>query len=216
MSIINTTYPDPATIYPVAGIKRLCFLKNIITNPQIIVGDYTYYDDPEDVYNFQKNVLYLFDFIADKLIIEKFCQIASQTKFIMNGANHSLDGFSTYPFKIFGKSWENALLQSVNKGDTIVGNDVWIGNSAVFMPGVKIGDGAIIASHSIVTKDVDPYTIVGGNPAREIRQRFDEKTVLDLLKLQWWNLPIEVITQHLDMITSGNISKLIDLISKQI
>lgn len=170
-------YPDPSKTYPMEGMKRLCFLKNIIKNPQIIVDDYTYYDDPDDVHNFEKNVLYLFDFIGDKLIIGKFCQIATGATFIMNGANHPMSGFSTYPFKIFGGAWQHAPLSPIIKGDTVVGNDVWIGYGAVFMPGVKIGDGAIIAAQSVVTKNIEPYTIVGGNPAKVIRKRFDKKTI---------------------------------------
>ncbi len=140
------------------------------------MGDYTYYDDPEDVYNFEKNVLYLFDFMGDKLIIGKFCQIATAVRFIMNGANHAMNGFSTYPFKVFGGDfWSKITLDVVIKGDTVIGNDVWIGNSVTIMPGIKIGDGAIIGTNSLVTKDVEPYTIVGGNPAKEIRKRFTKR-----------------------------------------
>ena len=137
------------------------------------------------MYNFERNILYLFDFIGDKLIIGKFCQIASTVKFIMNGANHALSGISTCPFKIFANTWSDSVLDSVSKGDTIIGNDVWIGNSAIFMPGVKIGDGAIIAVSSVVTKDVLPFTIVGGNPEKEIRKRFDDETIDFLLELKW-------------------------------
>jgi virginiamycin A acetyltransferase len=192
---------NPETLYPIKGIQRTVFLKNIIKNPQIIVGDYTYYDDPEDPYNFEKNVLYLFDFIGDRLIIGSFCQIASGVSFIMNGANHSLEGISTYPFKVFGDPWSSAELNLVTKGDTIIGNDVWIGNAARFMPGVKIGDGAIIAANSLVTKDVDPYSIVGGNPAKEIRKRFSEEKIKSLLDLKWWDWPQEKISQNLHWLT---------------
>jgi virginiamycin A acetyltransferase len=192
---------NPETLYPIKGIERTVFLKNIIKNPQIIVGDYTYYDDPEDPYNFEKNVLYLFDFIGDRLIIGKFCQIASGVSFIMNGANHSLEGISTYPFKVFGDPWSSAELNLVTKGDTIIGNDVWIGNAARFMPGVKIGDGAIIAANSLVTKDVEPYSIVGGNPAKEIRKRFSEEKIKSLLDLKWWDWPQEKISQNLYWLT---------------
>lgn len=200
--------PSPDTVYPINGLKRTCFLKNIVTNPQIIVGDYTYYDDPEDVQNFHKNVLYLFDFIQDKLIIGKFCQIAAGVRFIMNGASHAMEGVSTYPFKIFGGAWASAPLDAPHKGDTIIGNDVWIGNSATLMPGVKIGDGAIIGANALVTKDVEPYTIVGGNPARPLRPRFDPATIKFLLELKWWDWPIEKISKHIDALATGNLELL--------
>ena len=164
-------YVNPDVVYPIENWYRTCFLKNIITNPQIIVGDYTYYDDTEDVYNFEKNVLYLFDFIGDKLIIGKFCQIASGVRFIMNGANHAMGGISTYPFEVFGKSWSNAPSNDLNKGDTVIGNDVWIGANAVITAGVKIEDGCVIAAGSVVTKDVPKNSIVGGVPAMLIKYR---------------------------------------------
>jgi virginiamycin A acetyltransferase len=201
-------YPSPDNLYPIEDVKRTVYLKNIITNPQIIVGDYTYYDDPEDIYNFEKNVLYLFDFIGDKLIIGKFCQIATGVRFIMNGANHAINGFSTYPFKIFGGEWSKSLLDVKNKGDTIIGNDVWIGNGASFMPGVTIQDGAIIGTNSLVTKDVAPYSVVGGNPAREIRKRFDDETIELLLTLKWWDWNIKKITDNIEVITNGKIEEL--------
>lgn len=197
-------YPNPNTLYPIEGVERTVYLKNIIKNPQIIVGDYTYYDDPEDVNNFEKNVLYLFDFMGDKLIIGKFCQIATGVRFIMNGSNHAMNGFSTYPFKVFGGEWAlKDPMQVVSKGDTVIGNDVWIGNSVTIMQGIKIGDGAIIGANSLVTKDVVPYTIVGGNPAREIRKRFDDATIQYLLTLKWWDWDVQKITDNLEMITSG-------------
>ena len=201
-------YVNPDVVYPIENWYRTCFLKNIITNPQIIVGDYTYYDDTEDVYNFEKNVLYLFDFIGDKLIIGKFCQIASGVRFIMNGANHAMGGISTYPFEVFGKSWSNTISNDLNKGDTVIGNDVWIGNSVTIMPGVKIGHGAIIGTNTLVTKDVAPYTIVGGNPGKLIRNRFDQQTIDFLLELAWWDWPIERITKHVKDIASGNLETL--------
>ncbi len=201
-------YVSPDVVYPIENWYRTCFLKNIITNPQIIVGDYTYYDDAQDVYNFEKNVLYLFDFIGDKLIIGKFCQIASGVRFIMNGANHAMNGISTYPFEVFGKGWSNVPSNDLNKGDTVIGNDVWIGNSATIMPGVKIGHGAIIGSNALVTKDVAPYTIVGGNPGKLIRSRFEQKTIDFLLELAWWDWPIEKITKYVNAIASGNLETL--------
>jgi len=202
-------YPNPETLYPISGVTRTVFLKNIIKNPQITVGDYTYYDDPEDVYNFEKNVLYLFEFMQDRLVIGKFCQLATGVRFIMNGANHAMGGISTYPFKVFGGEWgKKDPMQTVSKGDTVIGNDVWIGNSVTIMQGINIGDGAIIGTNSLVTKDIPPYTIVGGNPAKEIRKRFDEETIAFLVKLQWWNWPVEKITAHLDLITAGDIDAL--------
>lgn len=201
-------YPNPNTLYPIEGVTRTVYLKNIITNPQIIIGDYSYYDDPEDVRNFEKNVLYLFDFMGDKLIIGKFCQIATGVRFIMNGSNHAMNGFSTYPFKVCGGHWGRASLDVKNKGDTIIGNDVWIGNNATIMQGVKIGDGAIIGTNSLVTKDVPAYTIVGGNPAKEIRKRFDEETIQMLLAIKWWDWDVQKITENLEMLTSGKIDEL--------
>jgi virginiamycin A acetyltransferase len=201
-------FPDPSALYPMAGITRTVFLKNIIKSPQIIVGDYTYYDDPEDIYNFEKNVLYLFEFMQDKLIIGKFCQIATGVRFIMNGSNHAMDVISTYPFKVMDKAWQEASMNVFSKGDTIIGNDVWIGNSATIMPGIKIGHGAIIGTSSVVTKDVAPYTIIGGNPAKIIRRRFDEKIIEFLLKLSWWDWPIEKITDNIETIAIGDIEAL--------
>lgn len=208
-------YPSPNTLYPINGVTRTVFLKNIIHNPQIIVGDYTYYDDPEDVHNFKKNVLYLFDFMGDKLVIGKFCQIATGVRFIMNGSNHAMSGFSTYPFKVFGEEWSKKdPMHVVSKGDTMIGNDVWIGNSATIMQGIKIGDGAIIGTNSLVTKDVEPYTIVGGNPAKEIRKRFDDETVNFLVNLKWWDWSVESITEHLELITNGNLNGLKKIYNK--
>ncbi|KUF39464.1 Vat family streptogramin A O-acetyltransferase [Myroides marinus] len=196
--------PDSNDTFPLEHYDRLCFLKNIITNPNIIVGDYTYYDDFEDVHNFEKNVKYHFDFIGDKLIIGKFCMIASGVTFIMNGANHKMDGITAYPFNIFGKDWkvvEPKLSDLPYKGDTVVGNDVWIGTNVTIMPGVHIGDGAIIASNATVTRDVAPYSIVGGNPAKEIKKRFSEAKIKELLEMQWWNWDIEKITNNLKYLT---------------
>lgn len=195
--------PNPATKFPLANYDRLCFLKNIITNPNIEVGDYTYYDDFETVENFEKNVKYHFDFVGDKLIIGKFCMIASDVTFIMNGANHLTDAISTYPFAIFGAGWTDAMKGRAypRKGDLIIGNDVWIGYNATIMAGVTIGDGAIIATNATVVKDVPPYTIVGGNPAREIRKRFPEEMIEKLLDLKWWDRDIDWITENVSALT---------------
>ncbi|MEA5476820.1 Vat family streptogramin A O-acetyltransferase [Pseudanabaena galeata UHCC 0370] len=201
-------YPDRTNPHPMAGFPQVCFIQNTVTNPNIIIGDYTYYDDPEDSENFERNVLYHFDFIGDKLIIGKFCAIARGVKFIMNGANHSMSGISTYPFQIFWNEWNAQNLEFPYKGDTVIGNDVWIGYEAVIMAGVKIGDGAIIASKSVVTKDVPPYAIVGGNPATLIRKRFEDQAIAQLLEIAWWNWDMEKITRNLDQIVSADISAL--------
>jgi virginiamycin A acetyltransferase len=189
-------HPNPNTLFPIPSSERTCFLKNIIKNPNIIVGDYTYYDDPEDIHNFEKNVLYHFDFIGDQLIIGKFCQIAAGVRFIMNGGNHYLGGYSSFPFIIFKSAWPHVPFSPNSKGDTVIGNDVWFGNSVTIMPGIKIGDGAIIGTNSVVTKDVEPYSIIGGNPAQLIRKRFDDITIDFLLDLKWWDWPIETIAKN--------------------
>ncbi len=199
---------DPKDKHPMKGFPQICFIQNTVSNPNITVGDYTYYDDPEDSENFERNVLYHFPFIGDRLIIGKFCALASGVKFIMNGANHKLGGFSTYPFQIFGNGWEKITPQAEDlpyKGDTIIGNDVWIGYKAVVMPGVKVGDGAIIAATSVVTADVSPYTVVGGNPAKLIRQRFEDGVTQALLEIAWWNWDIKKITQNLERIVAADI-----------
>ncbi|RDV13837.1 antibiotic acetyltransferase [Pontibacter diazotrophicus] len=204
------TGPNKDDIFPLAHHNRLCFLKNIISNPNIIVGDYTYYDDFEDVHNFEKNVKYHFDFIGDKLIIGKFCMIASGVTFIMNGANHLSDAITSYPFAIFGNGWQDAMNGKAypSKGDTVIGNDVWIGYKATVMAGVKVGDGAIIAANATVTRDVAPYTIVGGNPAKEIKKRFSEEQINELLAIKWWDWDIEKITQNLHHLTGKSINNL--------
>ena len=205
------TGPDKNTLFPLENYNRLCFLKNLVKNPNIIVGDYTYYDDFEDVANFEKNVKYHFDFINDKLIIGKFCMIASDVKFIMNGANHFSNAISAYPFAVFGNGWENAMdgKSYPNKGDITIGNDVWIGYNATIKAGVTIGDGAIIATNATVVKDVAPYSIVGGNPAIEIKKRFSDEKILQLLELQWWNWDIDKITQNIQNLTSTEIDNLV-------
>ncbi len=202
--------PNKDQKFPLPNYDRLCFLKNVVKNPNIIVGDYTYYDDFETVENFEKNVKYLFDFIGDQLIIGKFCMIASDVTFIMNGANHLSDAISSYPFAIFGGDWSNAMdgKSYPTKGNTEVGNDVWIGYGATIMPGVKIGDGAIIATKSVVTSDVEPYSIVGGNPAKEIRKRFSKEKIQELLDLNWWDWPIEKITKEVENLTGIAIAEL--------
>ncbi|MEM6251790.1 MAG: Vat family streptogramin A O-acetyltransferase [Cyanobacteria bacterium P01_D01_bin.156] len=201
---------NPLNKHPMEGFSQICFIKNTVSNPNIVIGDYTYYDDPEDSENFERNVLYHFPFVGDRLIIGKFCAIARGVKFIMNGANHRLNGFSTYPFEIFGNGWElpNAP-KFPYKGDTVIGNDVWIGYEAVIMPGVQVGDGAVIAAKSVVASNVPPYTIVGGNPAKCIRQRFESDVIETLLTIAWWNWDIQKITRSLDKIISADIEALL-------
>lgn len=193
------------------GFPQVCFIKNTVNNPNIVIGDYTYYDDPENSENFERNVLYHFPFIGDKLVIGKFCALARGVKFIMNGANHKLSGISTYPFQIFGNGWEKVMPGPGDlpyKGDTVIGNDVWIGYEALIMPGVKIGNGAIVSSKSVVVSDVAAYTIVGGNPAKPIRRRFELAEIELLESIAWWDWSIEKITENLAIIVSGDIDAL--------
>jgi virginiamycin A acetyltransferase len=203
--------PNPATTFPLANYNRLCFLKNIVKNPNITVGDYTYYDDFEDVLNFEKNVRYHFDFIGDQLRIGKFCAIASGVEFILNGGNHLVDALSSYPFSIFGNGWEHAMegRQFPSKGDITIGNDVWLGYRSVILAGVTIGDGAIVGAYSVVTKDVPPYTIVAGNPAKEIRRRFSDADIERLLEMKWWDWPIEKISANVHLLTGNSVSDLL-------
>lgn len=217
MSKETTKYgPNPNEPYPMEGFKRVCFIKNFVKKSNIIIGDYTYYDDPENPEDFEeKSVLYNYDFLGDKLIIGRFCAIATGVKFIMNGANHKIKSFTTYPFGIFGKGWEEGIPKIEDlpyKGDTIIGNDVWIGYDTLVMPGIKVGDGAIIAAKSVVTKDVEPYTIVGGNPAIEIKKRFDNEVVQMLIKLKWWNWDIKKVTESINILTSNDLNKLKELL----
>lgn len=203
--------PSPQDPHPMAGFPQVCFIQNTVHNPNIVVGDYSYYDDPEDSQNFERNVLYHFPFIGDKLIIGRLCALARGVKFIMNGANHKMSGISTYPFQIFGQGWEAvmpALAELPYRGDTVVGNDVWIGYDALVMPGVTIGNGAIVSARSVVVADVPAYTVMGGNPARPIRQRFADEVVAALQEIAWWDWPVEKITRHLPLIVGGDVAAL--------
>jgi virginiamycin A acetyltransferase len=203
--------PSPETKHPMEGFPQVCFIRNTVRNPNIIVGEYTYYDDPEDSEDFERNVLYHFPFIGDRLIIGRFCAIARGVRFIMNGANHALSGISTYPFYIFGNGWEGAeptLAELPYKGDTIIGNDVWIGYEALIMPGVRVGNGAIVSARSVVAGDVPAYTVVGGNPARPIRQRFASDVATRLEAIAWWDWPVGKITAHLASITGADVDAL--------
>jgi len=207
------TPPDPTRPYPIAEHPRVGFLKPLITRPTIVVGDYTYYDDPLGPERFEEAcVLHHYDFIGDRLVIGKFCAIATGVRFIMNGANHAMTGFSTFPFNIFGEAWREgfdfATIQAGFRGDTMVGNDVWLGMEALIMPGVNIGDGAIIAAHSVVTSDVPPYAVVGGNPARLMRRRFDDDIIGRLQAVAWWEWSVEKITRNLDAIRGSDIDAL--------
>lgn len=206
--------PNPNEIFPVANCKTVTYIKPTITNPHIIVGDFTYFGDTD----FEAHVLHHYDFNGDKLIIGRFCQIASGVNFIMNGANHQMNSVSTFPFYIF-KGWDQKVPPKNNmplKGDTIVGNDVWIGQNATILPGIHIGDGAIIGMNSTVGSDVPPYTIVAGNPARKIRKRFDDELIGLMLKLQWWNKPAEEINKLIPLLTNSNLQQVKDNIRQLI
>lgn len=197
--------PNPDTIFPVRGCETVIYVKPTVKNPNIIVGDFTYFSDAD----FEKHVLHHYDFNGDRLIIGKFCQIASGVTFIMNGANHQMNAVSTYPFYIM-EGWAETPPAAEDlplRGDTIVGNDVWIGQNATIMPGVHIGDGAIIGLGSIVGHDVEPYTIVAGNPARVIRKRFDDELIGLLQRLQWWNKSISEIQQLIPLLTDGDLMR---------
>lgn len=198
--------PAPTTVHPLPGHERVVLLKPLVTNPRIEVGEYTYYDDPEGATGFERrNVLYAYG--PERLVIGKYCAIAAGTRFLMAGADHPATGVSTFPFTMFGGTWTERTLDIVtgmpSRGDTVVGNDVWFGYRALVMPALRIGDGAIIAAGAVVTADVAPYTIVGGNPARSIRKRFDDADIDRLLRAAWWNWPVDLITAHLRTIMAG-------------
>jgi virginiamycin A acetyltransferase len=203
--------PDPKSVYPIEGHNEVVFLKNFVKAKNIIVGDYTYFDGkrhgPEKFEEY--NVLYNYDFSKVKLVIGKFCAIAAETRFIMTG-DHKLDAISTYPFPIFQQGWEKAFsFDDVPvKGDIIVGNDVWFGYGCLIKGAVTIGDGAIIAAGAVVVKDVPPYSIVAGNPAKVVKMRFDDATIKRLLQIAWWDWDIDKINRHLKLICSLDIDQL--------
>jgi virginiamycin A acetyltransferase len=204
--------PDPMEIHPLPAHPRVVFLKPLATSPNVEVGDYTYYDDPDDPEAFfRKNILYHYDFIGDRLVIGRFCAIAAGATFVMNGANHPMRGLSTYPFGIF-PGWESTFdldaAKDAVRGDTVVGNDVWVGYGATILPGVKIGDGAIIGAQAVVASDVPAYGIALGNPARTVRRRFDDPTVDRLLAVAWWNWDPDKIARNNAVIESGDIEAL--------
>ncbi|WP_280514926.1 CatB-related O-acetyltransferase [Aureimonas sp. ME7] len=193
--------------------QRIVFLRNVVDDPKIEIGEYTYYDDPGGALLFaSRNVLHHYDFLGDRLRIGRFCAIATGARFVMNGANHAMTGFSTFPFNIFGSGWEEGFemetILSGLKGDTVVGNDVWIGSDALILPGVTIGDGAIVAANSVVSRDVAPYAVVAGNPASKRRRRFDDATIERLLAVGWWNWPVERISRNLAAIRGADIDAL--------
>ena len=204
----------PEKIYPRSSDQQTVYLKNVITNPSILVGDFTMYNDfVNDPCQFEKNnVLYHYPINHDKLVIGKFCSIACGAKFLFTSANHTQASLSTYPFPIFFEEWgldvQNITSAWDNKGDIVIGNDVWIGYEAVILSGVTIGDGAIIGTRAVVTKDVPPYTIVGGVPAKTIRKRFPDDDIAALQKMKWWDWPIEQIQAHISEIQTGKIEEL--------
>lgn len=209
MKIINR--PNPNEAFPNPKIPSLCLIKNVVKNPNIIVGDYTYYEDVDGADQFEKHVTHFYDFIGDKLIIGKFCAIAKGVEFVMNGANHRMGCVTTYPFYIIGKDWGSAIAPVKDelplKGDTIVGNDVWIGQNVTIMPGVHIGDGAIIGTNSVVARDIPPYAIAVGNPCKVVRMRFDDELIDLLLQFKWWDKDIEEIENLMPILTCSDLEK---------
>ena len=205
---------NPSNIYPRTGDTQTVYLNQVVTDPSIVVGDYTMYNDfVHDPVAFERNnVLYHYPVNHDRLLVGKFCSIACGVKFLFNSANHSLKSLSTYPFPIFFEAWGLNRSQVAkawdNKGDIVIGNDVWIGYEAVILAGVTVGDGAVIGTRAVVTKDVPPYIIVGGVPAKPIRKRFSEGAIAALLELRWWDWPEERIKENLDAIQSGRLDQI--------
>lgn len=203
--------PNPNKLYPNENIKQVVYIKNVITRPNIVIGDYTYYDDVDGAEKFEERVTHNYEFLCDKLIIGKFCAIARGIEFVMNGANHRMSSVSTYPFNIMGGGWEKfapTLDDLPLKGDTVVGNDVWIGQNVTVMPGVRIGDGAIIAANSVVAKDIPPYCVAGGNPCGVIRKRFDDALISYLLELKWGDWDADKIFRNMEALCSGDLTKI--------
>ena len=206
--------PNPNTIHPIPGYDKEIYIKPTVQNPNIIVGDFTYIADSE----FESHVTHHYEWNGDKLIICKFCQIAAGVEFVMNGANHQMNAVSTFPFYTM-EGWDMeppAASDMPLKGDTIVGNDVWIGQNSVILPGVHIGDGAIIGADSIVGSDVSPYTIVAGNPAAQIRKRFDDELIQLMLDFKWWDKSVGEINQLIPLLTCGNLEKVKTEISERL
>lgn len=210
----NKNIPDPAVIHPISGYDNEIYVKPTLKNQNIEVGDFTYIADSD----FESHVTHHYDFIGDKLIIGKFCQIASGVEFVMNGANHQMNSVTTFPFYTLD-GWDMKPPEKSDlplKGNTIIGNDVWIGQNAVILPGVHIGDGAIIGAESLVGSNIEAYTIVAGNPAKPIRKRFDDELIELMLKWKWWNKSIEEINSLIPVLTSGNLEYVKEKIKKYI
>ena len=199
----NEKSPDPNVVHPIAGYDREIYVRPTITNPNIVVGDFTYIADSE----FESHVTHLYEWNGDKLIIGRFCQIAAGVEFVMNGANHQMNTVTTFPFyTLEGWSMDPPVPADLPlKGDTVIGNDVWIGQNAVILPGVHIGDGAIIGANSVVGSDVSHYTVVAGNPAKPLRKRFDEELIALLLEFRWWDKSIEEIDSLIPLLTCGDL-----------
>ena len=197
--------PDPNKKHPIPGYEKEIYVKPTISNPNIIVGDFTYIADSE----FESHVTNFYPWSRDKLIIGKFCQIAAGVEFMMNDANHQMSAVSTFPFYTL-EGWDMEAPASSDmpyKGDTVIGNDVWIGQNAVILPGVNIGDGAIIGANSVVGSNVDSYTIAAGNPAKVLRKRFDDEMIDLMLTLKWWDRPIDEINKLIPLLTSSDLEK---------
>ena len=202
--------PDPSTLHPVAGQDRVVFLRALVRSPKISVGDFTYYDHPERATEFETDAV-LYAFGPERLVIGRYCAIGAGVRFLMGGANHADLGPSTYPFGIFGGDWADTMdlvMSAPTRGDTVVGNDVWLGYGALVLPGVTIGHGAIVAAASVVSADVPPYAIVAGNPARVVRRRYEDTDVERLLVAAWWDWPVEAVTQHAREIMAGTPDRL--------
>jgi len=201
---------DPTLLHPIPGQPRVVLLKPLVTSPLIEVGEFTYYDDPVEPTAFEtRNVLYHYG--PERLVIGRFCAFGDGVRFIMNGANHRMDGPSTFPFPIMGGSWADhidLITGLPGRGDTVVGHDVWTGYGVTIMPGVRVGNGAVVASGSVVVDDVPDYGIVGGNPARLIRTRYPEPDIARLLAVAWWDWPIDHLTAHLRTVMAGTIDDL--------
>ncbi len=201
----NGIIPNPNKIFPILGCDTVTMVKPTIKNKNIIVGEFTYFGDKD----FESHVTHHYDFNGDKLVIGKFCQIAVGVNFVMNGANHQMNAVSTFPFYIF-EGWEQPVPPQNEmplKGDTIVGNDVWIGQNVTILPRVHIGDGAIIGMNSVVGNNVPPYTIVAGNPAKQIRKRFDDELIELMLEFKWWDKPIEEINALIPLLSNSNLDE---------